>query len=378
MDMSDKKINVVVIGGDHYNTLWTVRSLGKVGIKPSVIVLAPNINKSFVSKSKFVKTCDYAHDADDLLTRLLTGKSEEKQVIITCCDQAAEIVDQNQKVLSKSYYIAGCSETDKSLSYWLDKRNMLNLAKEVGLNVAYTCCVDLSKELDVAAFHDLPYPCLIKPEMSNHGSKEDYRICANLDELKVSLASLKNVCDKVLIQEYLKPDYEATVAGIACDDVQIPTVTHKLRTCKDLHNLGMIAFSKLDSDVENIIDPVLIIQLIKKMGYKGCFSVDLMHAKGKTYFLEVNFRTDATMYMSICGGVNFSVAWVDYCVNHKSTKFRLEKPIYGMTEISYVKYMDIKHPIRIMKEWFKTDCYSIFSWRDIKPFFYKFLYAIKN
>lgn len=376
--MSDKKINVVVIGGDHYNTLWAVRSLGEVGIKPSVIVLAPNIDKSFVSKSKFVKTCDYAHDADDLLTLLLTGKSEEKQVIITCCDQAAEIVDQNQKVLSKSYYIAGCSETDKSLSYWLDKRNMLSMAKEVGLNVVYTCCVDLSKELDVAAFHDLPYPCLIKPEMSSHGSKEDYRICANLEELKVSLASLKNVCDKVLIQEYLKPDYEATVAGIACDDVQIPTVTHKLRTCKDLHNLGMIAFSKLDSDVENLIDPALIIQLIKKMGYKGCFSVDLMHAKGKTYFLEVNFRTDATMYMSICGGVNFSVAWVDYCVNHKSTKLRLEKPIYGMTEISYVKYMDIKHPIRIMKEWFKTDCYSIFSWRDIKPFFYKFLYAIKN
>lgn len=376
--MSDKKMNVVVVGGDHYNTLWTIRSLGEIGIRSSVIVLAPDINKSFVSKSKFVKTCDYAHDADELLTRLLMGRSEDKQVIITCSDQAAEIVDQNQKELSNSYYIAGCIGTDKSLSYWLDKRNMLSLAKEVGLNVAYTCCVDLSKELEVTAFHDLPYPCLIKPEMSSHGSKEDYRICANLEELKASLASLKNVCNQVLIQEYLKPDYEATVAGVACDDVQIPTVTHKLRTCKDLHNLGMIAFSKLDSDVENLIEPTLIIQLIKKMGYKGCFSVDLMHAKGKTYFLEVNFRTDGTMFMSICGGVNFPAAWVDYCMNHKSIKLRLEKPIYGMTEISYVKYMDIKHPISIMKEWLKTDCYSIFSWHDIKPFFYKFLYAIKK
>lgn len=36
--MDYSKYEVVIIGGDHYNTLWTARSLGSVGIKTFVIV----------------------------------------------------------------------------------------------------------------------------------------------------------------------------------------------------------------------------------------------------------------------------------------------------------------------------------------------------
>lgn len=44
--------NVIVIGPDHYNTLWLVRSLGMAQMCPFVIILSPN-KKSFVVKSKY-------------------------------------------------------------------------------------------------------------------------------------------------------------------------------------------------------------------------------------------------------------------------------------------------------------------------------------
>ena len=358
--------------------MWTARSLGAVSIKTFVIVWAPKISKSFVCTSKYVNKYRIAHDEEEVLNILMDNNCQEKRVLISSSDQAAEFVDKNYDILSNKYYLAGCDATKGKLNHWLDKKNMLDLAKEVGLNVAYTSCVDLSKGFNMKELSDIPYPCLIKPELSSHGSKNDYRICENSDGLSIALHSLENVCNQVLIQEFLKPEYEATLTGISCDNVQIPTVVHKLRTCTDLQNLGMIVFSKLDNDVNNIISTSQIESLIEKMGYKGCFSVDLMHAKGKTYFLEVNLRTDGTMYMSTSAGVNFPLAWVDYCLFHKQSNLCLKKPIHAMTEISYVKYLDYKHPLRCMKEWFMTDCYSIFSWHDVKPFIFKFLYAIKN
>lgn len=376
--MDYSKYEVVIIGGDHYNTLWTARSLGSVGIKTFVIVWAPKISKSFVCTSKYVNKYRIVHDEEDVLNILTSHECQEKRVLFSSSDQAAEFVDKNYDILSNNYYLAGCDATKGKLNHWLDKKNMLDLAKKVGLNVAYTSCVDLSKDFDMKDLSEIPYPCLIKPELSSHGSKNDYRICENSDELSTALHSLENVCNQVLIQEFLKPEYEATLTGIACDNVQIPTIVHKLRTCKDLQNLGMIVFSKLDNDVDKVISTLQVESLIEKMGYKGCFSVDLMHAKGKTYFLEVNLRTDGTMYMSTSAGVNFPLAWVDYCLFHKQSNLCLKKAIHAMTEISYVKYLDYRHPLRCMKEWFMTDCYSIFFWRDIKPFIFKFLYAIKK
>ena len=46
---------VVVIGGNHHNTLSILRSLGEKGIKSLLIVLSPYDPKPFVGYSKYIR-----------------------------------------------------------------------------------------------------------------------------------------------------------------------------------------------------------------------------------------------------------------------------------------------------------------------------------
>ena len=90
----------------------------------------------------------------------------------------------------------------------------------------------------------------------------------------------------------------------------------------------------------------------------------------------IYYDTDGTMYMHTDAGVNFPQIWADfnYKGESKGPFDYLKEKTYGMTEISYIKYLDWKHPWEVIKDWWKTDCYSIFSWSDIKPFIYKFIF----
>lgn len=67
--------NVVVLGPDHYNTLWLVRSLGMAGHKPFVIIHSRH-NKSFVSKSIYLNGYIIIRDKENIIRFLLeqTGK----------------------------------------------------------------------------------------------------------------------------------------------------------------------------------------------------------------------------------------------------------------------------------------------------------------
>ena len=44
----------IVIGGNHHNTLGVIRSLGRKGVMPYVILTSGD-NNSFVLKSKYIK-----------------------------------------------------------------------------------------------------------------------------------------------------------------------------------------------------------------------------------------------------------------------------------------------------------------------------------
>ena len=62
--MKKTKYNIIVIGGDHYNTYGIVRSLGEEGINSDVLILGCMGKDSFVMRSKYVANghgCE-AHD----------------------------------------------------------------------------------------------------------------------------------------------------------------------------------------------------------------------------------------------------------------------------------------------------------------------------
>ena len=94
--------SVVVIGPDHYNTLWLVRSLGMAQMYPFVIILSPN-KKSFVVKSKYCRESVIVSNEESLLTFLINNAYPDKQIVLSSSDGVAMFLDSHLAVLKDKY-----------------------------------------------------------------------------------------------------------------------------------------------------------------------------------------------------------------------------------------------------------------------------------
>lgn len=366
----------IVIGGNHYNTLWLIRSLGVVGISADVIILDSS-NKSFVFKSKYVHSYILVHQETDVILELERRKTDEKQVILSSSDVVTKVLDLNYEQLKDSYVIPNCNREKGKVLHWMDKSNMIKVAQMVGIMAPRTIPVHINDGNMVVSFESLKYPCLIKPQMSVHGHKEDFRICNDRNELKVSIDSLKGSCEDILIQQYIERDFEFVVNGVRYGNQHIiPGVVRKVKVGNKLNNMGMTTIAYTDPNIGKYINIDQITQMMDEIGFEGIYSIEFIVSDGVPYLLEINFRSDATIYISTTGGVNLPALWGSLIHGNDVAPSSYKKRAFGMAEISYIKELPWKTPCKILGDWWRTDCYSIFSWKDIKPFFYKFIYAI--
>ena len=377
--MKDQNKDVVVIGGDHYNTLWVVRSLGIMGFKPTIVVVNPLKKCSFVTKSKYVFTAYVVSDEVEMLELLNKLSFLERVVLFSSCDSVSDVIDQNYDELKKKYILPNCGEQQGMLSYWMDKRVMTELAVKLGFNIPYSAEINLRN-----GQFSLPddIPCVLKPLKSSAGQKTDFRICVSRDELEKALISLRIHCSSVLLQEYIKPDFEISVLGMRSRAIKqnlVPGLLYKTGTCQSVHNMGMPTYAYVEESLEPYVDRTVVDNFLNNIDYDGLYSIEFFVSEGKSCFLEINLRVDGDLFVYTTGGVNMPYLWAQLSMGMPidNSSIRLKrKRTYGMTEISYLKYLKWNEPLKIIAEWWKTDCYSIFSWKDPLPFIYKFIFAI--
>lgn len=371
------KAKVIIIGADHYNTLWLVRALGMDGFEPITIIVSAHKGKSFVAKSKYCKQVFIIESLDDIVPTLLNLSFSQRTVVIASGDPVAKVLDTNYAQLSEKFILHNCDNKQGGILHWMDKSNMLSRAKECGLIIPYTRSLDLTLNNDLS---DVPYPCLIKPEVSAESTKNTFRICHSVDELMVSIGEIKGYCKRVILQEYIKPDFECLLYGVSTkEEICIPGVLHKLHSCSHTNNLGMMSFAYLSSAIPIQVGNTKAIEtFIRSIDYHGIFSVEFMITKDKAYFLEINMRNDGTSYITTQAGVNIPAIWsaIAYGINsNKFSRVFKREITYGMNEINYIKYT-LKRVgiIQTFKDVFKTKAFSLWNPKDIKPFFYKFIY----
>lgn len=365
--------NIIVIGPDHYNTLWLVRSLGMKKVCPFVIILSPN-KKSFVVKSKYCRKSVIVSNEESLLTILMNSEFPDRQILLSSSDAVAIFLDTHLGVLKDKYIIQNCNNKQGELSYWMNKDKMVAKAAESGLSIPYSISISPSTCDNIT---EIKYPCLIKPKQSAVASKNDFRICNNAEELNFAITSIKNKCPNILIQEYIKPDYEYLVYGVSTDDeICLPGGLRKIHTCSDTNNLGMMSYACLSEEIpEQLGNFENIKGFIRAIGYKGLFSVEFLISKEKAYFLEINLRNDGTCYITTQAGVNMPALWVYACLGKDSSKLsRVFKRqyTYGMNEVNYLKYtFSIKRLVQCIKEIVSVKAFSLIKWNDMKPVIYK-------
>ena len=327
---------VIVVGGNHHNTLAILRSLGEKSIKSKLIVITGD-KKPFVSYSKYISSCIVLSSYDgikDAMFKLKTDK--EKPVVIACSDIVSSYLDQNRDELSQ-HFILPCADIQGRITTLMDKDTMAHLAVECGIIIPKSWVVD-TKNYDVEQFD---YPCIIKPLASIEGSKTDIYICENKEELAKRISEVK--CQKVQIQKFIDKDIEFQLIGCSLnggETVIIPGASVILR-------------------------------------YSGLFSLEFLRGKdGRDYFMEINFRNDGNSICVTASGMNLPYIWYLYnCGLSYSEELCYDKMKEVIVMPEFDDFANVKNRTISLWHWLKdikrTDRFMEFSKYDQKPFWQK-------
>lgn len=355
---------VVVIGGDHHNTLGVVRGLGERGVCPDLILVTPS-KMTFVDASKYIaKQWKIESDGEIVKTLLANYQNEEEKPVVICCsDSSSGVIDENANLLRPYFYLPGAKEQG-SISKLMSKKEMADLAIEVGLKVPQTCYLSEAEQ----NLSSIELPCIIKPIISRKGSKTEISICKSFAELE-DYSKSHNLCDDQ-IQQFIDKDFEYQLIGCSTSkEVIIPGVSRILRPCKGsntsyLHYVPLeVSFCEIEKCKE----------FVKRTGYHGLFSLEFLRDKnGQDYFMEINFRNDGNAICVTAAGVNLPYIWYLDCVGKDYTGEANKEimSVYVMPDMAELKLL-VTRQISLreyVSDFKKTNRFMEYDKKDPKPF----------
>ena len=103
---------IIVVGGNHHNTLGVIRGLGFGGVKPIVILHGGDENDPYVAHSCFIKEIKLVSSVENVLQVLrdYSKKLVDKAIVIACSDGTSSLLDMHCEELSEYYILPGSSK----------------------------------------------------------------------------------------------------------------------------------------------------------------------------------------------------------------------------------------------------------------------------
>ena len=364
----------IVIGSEHYNPLGVIRSLGEAGIAPIAVIRRGEYG--FASVSKYIKRLFLIDDYEESLDIVKKyGSTDCKPIVIPCDDVITLICDREYTWLRDICIVSNAGESGK-LAFYGQKKNQIQLATKVGLNVAKTW-----DPLGTVP-EDIEYPVITKPTYSYDDWKQDYYVCNNEQEL---LDAYKKVKGEVFLQQYIRKDTEICFDGVVVDHgnsmlaaIQ-STYTYAL---PDYYSSEMIVSSPEDPELESLLN-----RMFQIIGYEGIFEAEFMRdTEGKLWFLEINFRNSTWSYASTKLGMNLPVLFAEGSLADDGLPKDARKPV-PEGYIANAELMDFLHrvlkykmisPLEWLKRVLRADCHYFYNSQDKKPFFSICVYQVKK
>jgi predicted ATP-grasp superfamily ATP-dependent carboligase len=319
---------------------------------------------TFVDASKYVERW-WKIDNDGLIVDLLLKEyknEEEKPVIICSSDSSSSIIDSNRNKLSPYFLLPGAGEQGY-ITHLMSKKNMSNLALEVGFQIPKTCYGD-----DIGIEQALPLPCILKPIVSAKGSKTDIHICSKWQDVINYVDAIGR--DNVQIQQFIDKDFEYQLIGCSTSkEVIIPGVSKILRPCKG-SNTSYLHYTPLE---EGFCEIEKCKEFVRRTGYHGLFSLEFLRDKnGQDYFMEINFRNDGNAICVTAAGMSLPYIWYLDCVGMDYTEEANKDitPVYVMPDMAELKLL-VTHQISLrefISDFKKTNRFMEYDKRDPKPF----------
>lgn len=363
-----KKHLCIVMAIEHYNPLGQIRSLGEAGVQP--VYIAIKGRAKIASSSKYISKCHYVDNVEDGYKVLLEQYGQEaektglKPYLFCSDDKTIGYLDQHYDELKDKFIFFNAGAQDR-VNYYMDKNNILELAKKHGLNVL---------EARVCKNGEIPeglgYPVITKSISPNVGGwKSDVNICHSEEEL---VEAYKNIeAPTVLVQKYIEKKNEYCMEGFAANkgkDVLIAIVNTYNYLLPDYYSPYMTVKQMDNEYIRKALEG-----MFAEIGFEGVYEVEfLIDQDGTYYFGEINFRNSTWSYAATKAGMPLPVLWAETQENgylREDAKKEFEDFTAMVEPIDYAKR--VKTGKIDQAEWLKdfkeAKCGYYYSAEDMEP-----------
>lgn len=362
---------VIVFAIDHYNPLGVIRSLGENGIRPIYIAIRHRVELGV--KSKYVSKVYQVDSVEEGYQVLIENygevyKTGEKPFVLFSDDKSVGYFDLRYDEVKDRFITYNANGVQGRIMKFMDKKNILELAKKHGLNVLEPIVVNRGEIPE-----GLEYPIITKDINPNSGGwKSDVFVCQNEEELKIAYTKISSPV--VLLQKYVDKKTEFAFEGCSVNRGQSALIAIKstykyaisayyspFMMCESLHD------EKLKASFEG---------MLAEIGFEGIFEIEFLVDKNDNlFFLEINFRNATWSYAATKAGMPLPYIWIKGMLNGKIDKEDYKEVPGGfiaMVEpIDYAKRMEfgLSTPGEWLADFKKVDCGFYYSADDLEPFY---------
>lgn len=362
---------VIVFAIDHYNPLGVIRSLGENGIRPIYIAIRHRVELGV--KSKYVSKVHQVDSVEEGYKILMDNygevyKSGEKPFLLFSDDKSVGYFDLRYNEIKDKFITYNANNTQGRIMEFMDKKNILDLAKKHGLKVLEPIVVNRGE-----IPNELEYPIITKDINPNSGGwKSDVFVCNNENDLREAYTKISSPV--VLLQKYIDKKTEFAFEGCSVNQGQssliaikstykyaIPAYYSPFMTCESLHD------EKLKASLEG---------MLAEIGFEGIFEIEFLVDKDdNAYFLEINFRNATWSYAATRAGMPLPYIWIKGMLNGKIDKEDYKEVPGGFTAmvepIDYAKRIELglSSPGEWLADFKKANCGFYYSENDLEPFY---------
>ena len=362
---------VIVFAIDHYNPLGVIRSLGENGIRPICIAIRHRVELGV--KSKYVSKVHQVDSVEEGYQVLMENygevyKTGEKPFLLFSDDKSVGYFDLRYDEVKDRFITYNANGVQGRIMEFMDKKNILDLAKKHGLKVLEPVVVNKGEIPE-----GLEYPLITKDINPNSGGwKSDVFVCQNEEDLKKAYTKISSPV--VLLQKYVDKKTEFAFEGCSVNKGQsaliaikstykyaIPAYYSPFMMCESLHD------QKLKAALEG---------MLAEIGFEGIFEIEFLVDKDdNAYFLEINFRNATWSYESKRAGMPLPYIWVKGMLNGKIDKDDYKEVPGGFTAmvepIDYAKRIElgVSTPGEWLADFKKANCGFYYSEDDLEPFY---------
>ena len=363
----------IVFAMDHYNPLGVVRSLGEEKIYPTVI--AEESRTDITSYSKYTKEYIRVKTVDEgyrVLMEKFGDKKENLPFLITCDDRTIEFLDHRYNEWNKRF-IGFNAGAEGIITKYMDKFEILELAKKYGLKTLDTICINKGE-----VPKNLEYPVITKSISPVIGGwKADVHICQAEEELIKAYEKIK--APKVIIQKFIEKKNEYCIDGFCANKGNI-----MFNAIESTYNYLIPGYyspymTVKNFSMHNIEEPLRA--MMKEIGFEGIYSIEfLIDQEDNYYFSEINFRNSTWSYAATQAGMNLLILRSEAMLTGK-IKNSIYKEILGSFK-AMVEPIDYGKRVKTGEiefgEWLsdfkEASCTFYYNKDDIEPF----LFMCKN